>query len=131
MRPLAETPSHPRSQRNAGLAKFVAQAIRRSQSVFPALLAVTIQQINLLSLPLKRRSLHAEQADLPARLPVFAKKFTHLFEYFAIELRRGSQTMGPRNCCEIFVTQLELDSARVKLTLRAIAGRPSQKAASA
>ncbi len=116
MRPLAETASHARSQRNAGFAKFVAQAVGRSQRVFPALLSVGIQQINLLRLGFKRRRLHAEQAHFPARLPVFAKKFTHLFEYFAVELRRGSQTMGSRNCCEIFVTQLELDGARVELT---------------
>ena len=115
MRPLAETPSHARSQRNTGLAKFVAQAVRRSQRVFPALLAVAIQQINLLRLGLKRRSLHSEQADLPARLPVLAKEFTHLFEDFAVQLRRSRQAMRPRNRCEIFVAQLELNGARVKL----------------
>ena len=53
MRPLAEASSHAGRQRNARLAKLVAQAVGRSQRIFPPLLAAAFEQIDLLCLRLK------------------------------------------------------------------------------
>jgi hypothetical protein len=54
MSSLAEVPSHPRSQLYTRLAKLISQAISRSQSIFPSLLAASFEQADLFGLRFKR-----------------------------------------------------------------------------
>ena len=46
--PLAESSTNPRSQAYARLAESVAEVIGRGQGIFPALLAVALEEIDLI-----------------------------------------------------------------------------------
>src|SRR5437588_4745112 len=59
----------------------------------------------------------SQQANLYAPLPVFAEQRADLLEDFRIELRRGRESVGTRQRGEVFVSQLELNSAGVEVGL--------------
>src|ERR1700691_91460 len=86
---FAEGSAHACGQAYAGFAEFVAQAVGGSHGVFPALLAVAFEEIDLIGLGGEGRGLHAEQADLRAFFPVLAEEDADLLEDFRVELRRG------------------------------------------
>ena len=47
---LAEASAHSRSQTHGGFSKLVAQTVGRGERIFPALLAIAVEKINLRSL---------------------------------------------------------------------------------
>ena len=84
---LAEGSAHADSQAYAGLSKLVPQAIGSGQGVLPALLAISIEQVDLIGLLCERRGMYAQQSHLHAFLPVLAKECADLLEDFGVELR--------------------------------------------
>ena len=128
---LAEASAHAGSQAHAGFAELVAQAVGGGHRVFPALLAIAFEQIDLIGLRGERGGVHAQQAHRDALFPVLAEQRAHLLEDFGIELRRRREGMGAGDGGEIGVAQLELNGARVKLCSRrrrpTISRKPRQR----
>src|ERR1700722_4198220 len=115
MRPFTERSAKPRRQANTRLAEFVAQPVSCGQRVFPALLAIAFEQVDLLRLRCKRRSLYTQQPDLRAFLPVLTEERPDLFKDFIVELRRTRQGMRARDRSEILVAQFQLNCPRVEM----------------
>src|SRR5579872_3590461 len=61
--------------------------------------------------------MNAQQSYLRSFTPVLAKQSAHFLENFGIELCRSSQAMSTGNGGEIFITEFELDGARMQLML--------------
>ena len=94
MGPLAETSAHARSQTYAGLAEFVAQAVGSGHRVFPALLAIALEQVDLIGLRGERRCLHAQKADGYSFFPILAEERADLLENLGVELGCGCESVG-------------------------------------
>src|SRR5579863_10166593 len=71
--PLAETSAQTSGQTDAGLSELVPQLVGSCQRVFPALLPVPSEQVDLRILDGKGGRMHTQQADLSSLFPVLAK----------------------------------------------------------
>src|SRR5215469_385982 len=110
---FAKSALHARRQSHTCIPKLVAQFVGGGQGLLPALLAITVKQINL-SRRSKRRDMHAQQSDLVARFPVLAKQGSNLFEDFRVQLSRRRQGVSAGNSGEVLVPEFELDSSRMQ-----------------
>src|SRR5437899_4358330 len=101
--PFPKVSAHTPSQTDAGLAELVAQAVGRGHCIFPALLAVALEQVDLIGLRCERRRLHAQKSHRHTLFPILAKQRADLFENLRIELGGGWECMSPSQGCEIFI----------------------------
>ena len=99
--------------------------------VFPALLAVAFQQVDLIGLRCELGGLHSEKANRGTPFPILAEQSADLLEDFCVELGRCWERMGAGQGREVFVAKFELNRARVELGFAQTAGRPFRKGASA
>src|ERR1035441_9085091 len=112
---FAEASAHAGCEAYAGFAEFVAQAIGGGHRIFPSLLAVAFEQVDLIRLGTERGGLHAEKTNLRALLPILAEEGTDLLEDFRVELGWGRQGVRAGDGGEVFIAEFELDRARVEM----------------
>src|SRR5260370_42035910 len=67
---FAERPAHAFSQKNSGVAKLIAQLVRRGERLRPFALLGAIEQVELSGRLLEIRSVDAQQADRTSAFPM-------------------------------------------------------------
>src|SRR6516162_6709191 len=120
---FAENSAHASGEAHAAFAEAIAEFVGCGESLLPALMAATVEQIELSRRRFfERRNVHAEQTDCTSLLPVLAEQHADLGEDFGIELRGFGERVRARDGGEVFVAQLELDRAGVQRMFAQAAG---------
>lgn len=85
---LAEGAAHARCEAYTFFSKLVAKFVGCCESIFPTLLAIAIEQVDLrFGLRGERGGLHSEKTYLHSLLPIPAKERANLLKDFGVELR--------------------------------------------
>ncbi len=85
---LAEGAAHARCKADTVFSKLVAKLVGCGESIFPTLLTIAIQQVDLrFGLRGEGRGLHSEKTYLHSLLPIPSKERPDLLKDFSVELR--------------------------------------------